>query len=76
MALGRRFLLLMAAAFVAATMLLWAAPVVAADPGGGETIEEFVCIRSTGDMIRLGTGKFVTTPSGNTNTVCTGKPVG
>ena len=45
----------------------------ASGPGGGATVEEFVCFRSTGDKIRLGTGKVVTTPSGNVNVVCTGQ---
>ena len=68
---------LLAAAFMAAMMALSAAPVSAAEhgSGGGATIEEFVCYRSTGEKIRLGTGKIVTTPSGKTHTVCTGKPI-
>ena len=45
----------------------------ASGSGGGATSEEFVCFRSTGDKIRLGTGKVVTTPSGNVNVVCTGQ---
>ncbi len=45
------------------------------DEGRGATIEEFVCFRSTGDKIRLGTGKVITTPSGQTRVVCTGKPL-
>ena len=59
-------------------MLATAAPAFAADhrgEGGGATIEEFVCFRSTGDKIRLGTGKVVTTPSGNVHVICTGKPL-
>ncbi len=47
-------------------------------PGGevtGATIEEFVCFRDTGNGIRLGTGKVITTPSGNVQVVCTGRPL-
>ncbi len=44
------------------------------DEGRGATIEEFACFRSTGDQVRLGTGKVITTPSGNVHVVCTGKP--
>ena len=60
-----------------ALLLLSAAPVFAAEPGrgGGATIEEFVCFRSTGEETRLGTGKIITTPSGKTHIVCTGKPI-
>ena len=72
MALSRRTMLLLAAICAAATMSLSAAPSFA---GGGATVEEFVCFRSTGDKIMLGTGKAVTTPSGNVNFVCTGQPL-
>ena len=78
MTLERKVMLLLAAVFMAAMMALSAAPVSAAEHGsrgGGATIEEFVCYRSTGEKIRLGTGKIVTTPSGKTHTVCTGKPI-
>ncbi len=64
-------------------MSLSASPAFAAGQGGGgqgveargATIEEFVCFRQTGDRIRLGTGKVITTPSGNVQVVCTGKPL-
>ena len=77
MTLERKVMLLLAAVFMAAMMALSAAPVSAAEygRGGGATIEEFVCYRSTSEKIRLGTGKIVTTPSGKTHAVCTGKPI-
>ena len=76
MALSRRTMLLLAAICAAATMSLSAAPSFAGGQGGGgATVEEFVCFRSTGDKIMLGTGKAVTTPSGNVNFVCTGQPL-
>ena len=67
----------MAGGVASALMLLSAAPVFAAEHGGGggATIEEFVCFRSTGEETRLGTGKIITTPSGQTHIVCTGKPI-
>jgi hypothetical protein len=70
----RRLGLLLAATGAAATMSLSAPPAFATghDEGGGATVEEFVCFLSTGDQIRLGTGKVVTTPSGNVHVVCTG----
>jgi hypothetical protein len=44
--------------------------------GGGATFEEFVCFRFTpSGEITLGTGKVVTTPSGNVHVICTGKPL-
>ena len=59
-----------------AMVLAAAAPAFAGQGGGGgATSEEFVCFRSTGDKIQLGTGKVVTTPSGNVNVVCTGQPL-
>ena len=74
MALDRRIKLLLAAVCAAATLALSAAPAFAAgQQGGGATSEEFVCFRSAGEKIRLGTGKVVTTPSGKVNVVCTGK---
>ncbi len=45
------------------------------DGGRGATIEEFVCFPSRGDRISIGTGKVITTPSGNTRVVCTGQPL-
>ena len=45
----------------------------ASGSGGGATSEEFVCFRSTPNKVKLGTGKVVTTPSGNVNVVCTGQ---
>ncbi len=73
----RRLGLLLTVTGVAA-MSLSAPPAFAApdpDQSGGATVEEFVCFRSTGDETRLGTGKVITTPSGNTQVVCTGKPL-
>ena len=77
MALSRRIMLLLAATGAAATMSLSAAPAFADGQGGGggATVEEFVCFRSTGNKIQLGTGKVITTPSGNVNVVCTGEPL-
>ena len=71
----RRIRLLLAATGVAATVSLSAPPAVAVGQGegGGATIEEFVCFRETGNEIRLGTGKVITTPSGNVRVVCTGR---
>ena len=62
---------------VLAMVLAAAAPAFAAGrgAGGGATVEEFVCFRSTGDKILLGTGKAITTPSGNVKVVCTGQPL-
>ena len=61
----------------AAMMLLAAPPAVAGDHNQdrGATIEEFVCYKSTGDKTRIGTGKVITTPGGNSHTVCTGEPL-
>ena len=61
----------------AAMMLLAAPPAVAGDHSQdrGATIEEFVCYKSTGDKTRIGTGKVITTPSGHSRLVCTGKPL-
>jgi hypothetical protein len=71
----RRFGLLVAAMGAAATLSA-AAPPASADEGGGVTVEEFVCFRELGgDRIRLGTGKIITTPSGNTHVTCTGQPL-
>ena len=70
---GMRKLTLLVA--MLAMVLATAVPAFAAGQGGGgATVEEFVCFRSVGDEIRLGTGKVVTTPSGNANVVCTGQP--
>lgn len=68
---------LLAATSVAATMSLSAQPAFAAapNPNGGATVEDFVCFFSSGDRIGLGTGKVVTTPSGNSHLVCTGQPL-
>ena len=74
--------LFLAATGAVATMSLSAPAAFAAgrDEGGhevegrGATMEEFVCFRETGDRIRLGTGKVITTPSGNVRVVCTGAP--
>ena len=73
----RRLGLLLAATGAVATMSLSAPPAFAApeDEGRGATIEEFVCFRSHGDRIALGTGKVITTPSGQVRVVCTGKPL-
>jgi hypothetical protein len=56
-------------------MLSVAAFPALAGSGGGATQEEFVCFRSAGEKMKLGTGKVITTPSGNVNVVCTGKPI-
>lgn len=45
------------------------------EDGEGAIIEEFVCSRSVGDGTRLGTGKVITTPSGEVRVVCTGQPL-
>ncbi|HEV2760857.1 MAG TPA: hypothetical protein VGV86_14955 [Acidimicrobiales bacterium] len=68
--------MLLVATGAAATMSLPASPAFAADsgPGGGAIIEEFVCFRSAGDRIMMGTGKVITTPSGETHVVCTQEP--
>lgn len=73
---GRKIVPLLAAA-CAAAMSLSVAPAFAGGQGGdgGATFEEFVCFRSTPNEPKLGTGKVVTTPSGNVNVVCTGRPV-
>ena len=79
----RRVGLFLAATGALATMSLSAPPAFAAGEGeGGQevegrgaTIEEFVCFRETGNRIGLGTGKVITTPSGNVRIVCTGKPL-
>ncbi len=72
----RRRMGLLLAATAATAMSLSAAPASAAPQveGRGATIEEFVCFRETGNGVRLGTGKVITTPSGNVQFVCTGKP--
>jgi hypothetical protein len=73
----RRLGALLAATSVPATLSLSAPPAFAAGDGegGGATIDEFVCFRSAGDRVMLGTGKVVTTPSGETHVVCTGEPL-
>lgn len=68
-------LLLAATSAAAATMALSAPSAFGGGEGRGATIEEFVCFRSTGDQVRLGTGKVITTPSGNVRVVCTGEPL-
>lgn len=73
----RRLGLLLAGAGAAATMLVSAPPAFAVGQGGGggATVEEFVCFRTTGQGVRIGTGKIITTPSGNVHVVCTGRPL-
>lgn len=73
----RRRLGLVLAATGAAAISLSAPPAFASGHGDGEgaTIEEFVCFRDVGDEIRLGTGKVITTPSGEVRVVCTGQPL-
>ena len=74
----RRTIKVMAAmALMATTVAASVVPAFAAGQGGsgGATVEEFVCFRSAGDKVKLGTGKVVTTPSGNVNVVCTGQPL-
>jgi hypothetical protein len=70
----RTFLALIIAAIM---LVMTAAPAFATNHGGGgATIEEFVCFRSTpSGKIMLGTGKVVTTPSGNVQVICTGEPL-
>ena len=60
----------------AAAVSLTSSPESAADVGEhrGAVVEEFVCFRSNGDQIGLGTGKVITTPAGQTHVVCTGQP--
>ena len=71
----RRLGALVATAGAVATMSLAAPPAFAAShgEGGGVTVEEFVCSRDTGNGIRLGKGKVITTPSGTVHLVCTGQ---
>lgn len=71
----KRRLAVWLASGVLATVGLTASPAAAQDEGRGATIEEFVCFRSSGDHVRLGTGKVITTPSGNVQIVCTGQPL-
>ncbi len=71
----KRRLALWLASGVVATMSLSSSAAVAAGHDEGATIEEFVCFRSTGDQVRLGTGIVITTPSGNVQVVCTGQPL-
>jgi hypothetical protein len=71
----RRLGLLLVATGAAATMSLSVTPAFAAGQGEGATVEEFVCSHSSDDRIRLGTGKVITTPSGEIHVVCTGKPL-
>ena len=66
------------AAVVGASALMLAVaafPALAGSSGGGATHEEFVCFKPTGEKVRIGTGKVITTPSGNVNVVCTGAPI-
>ena len=59
-----------------ALMLSVAAFPALASSGGGATVEEFVCFRSTpNNEFQLGTGKVIATPSGNVNVRCTGAPI-
>lgn len=77
MATGRRIMPLLAAFSAAAVMSLSAVPVFAAEQGrgGGATVEEFVCFfPNPDDRTQLGTGRAITTPSGNIQVICTGKP--
>ena len=69
----RRLGMLLAATGVVATMSMSAPPAFA--DGRGATIGEFVCFRSAGDRIGLGTGRVITTPSGEVHVVCTGQPL-
>ena len=73
----RRWLGPLLAATGAAAISLSAPPAFATGhDDGAATIEEFVCFRSTGHRISLGTGKVITTPSGEVRVVCTGAPFG
>ena len=69
----RRLGVLLAATGMVATMSMSAPPALA--DGGGATVEEFVCFRSNGDRIGLGTGRVITTPSGEVLVVSTGEPL-
>ena len=71
----RRLGALVATAGAVATMSVAAPPAFAAGhgEGGGVTVEEFVCFKDTGNGIRLGTGRAITTPSGTVHVVCTGQ---
>ena len=73
----RRLGLFLATTGAAAMMPLSASPAFAAGhgEGGGATIEEFVCFRTAGDRIMMGTGKVIVTPSGETHVVCTQQPL-
>lgn len=73
----RRLGLLLSGVGATATMLVSAPPALALAEGDGRgaTIEEFVCFRSAGERIGLGTGKVITTPSGHVQIVCTGQPL-
>ncbi len=71
----KRRLAVWLASGVLATVSLTASPAAAQDDGRGATVEEFVCVRSSDDRVRLGTGKVITTPSGNVHIVCTGQPL-
>ena len=73
----RRLGTFLGVAGVAAAISLSASPAFAAgsDQGEGATVDEFVCFRSAGENIMLGTGRTITTPSGQTHLVCTGQPL-
>ena len=60
---------------VSSALMLSVAAFPALAQGNGATHEEFVCFKPTGEETRIGTGKVITTPSGNVNVVCTGKPI-
>ena len=71
----KRRLAVWLASGVLATVGLPVSPAAAQHEGRGASVEEFVCFRSSGDHVHLGTGKVITTPSGNVQIVCTGQPL-
>ena len=71
----RRRLGLLLAGVGAATILVSAPAAFAQGKGVGATLEEFVCNPPAGENIRIGTGKVLTTPSGEVRLICTGKPL-
>ena len=67
--------LLLAGVGATAAMLVPSPPALAQGRGEGATFEEFVCYPSTGENIRIGRGKVITTPSGEVRVICTGRPL-
>ena len=71
----QRLGLLLAGVGATATMLVSAPPALAQSRGQGATFEEFVCFRSAGENIKIGTGKVITRPNGEVHLICTGQPL-